>query len=115
MVSVLRHQDQTANQYLYIASVETSQNEILAALEEATGSKWDISNITTDSEVSESVKKISAGDLSGAFGLVRATTYGNIPDLRANYVKDEKLANDLLGLKLESVKETIKQVVSKST
>ena len=40
VVSVLKHPEITANKYLYISSVETSQNEILAALEKATSSKW---------------------------------------------------------------------------
>jgi len=49
--------------------------------------------------------------MRGAFVLVRATSLGNTPNLRANYLRDEQLANDILGLKLESVEETIKRVL----
>jgi ABC-type transport system involved in cytochrome bd biosynthesis fused ATPase/permease subunit len=113
VASVLQHPRETANQYIYVASVETTQKEILAALEEVTAAKWTVTDTTTDAEVSEAVKKLSAGDFSGAVALVRATSFGNTPGLRANYVKDEKLANDSLGLKLGSVKDTVKRVVSK--
>ncbi|KAJ6043999.1 uncharacterized protein N7446_002196 [Penicillium canescens] len=44
----------------------------------------------------EAVKKLGAGDFSGTFTLVRGTSYANTPGLRANYAKDEKLANGLL-------------------
>ncbi|KAJ6079283.1 hypothetical protein N7467_009036 [Penicillium canescens] len=104
---------ETANQYLYVASVETSQKEILGALEEATSSKWTVTDTSTDSEISEAVKKLGVGDFSGAFTLVRGTSYANTPGLRANYAKDEKLANGLLGLMKQSVKDSVIQVVDK--
>jgi len=111
VIAVLERPAQTANKNLYIASVETSQKEILAALEEVTGSKWTVVNTTTDKQVSEGMEKLDKGDMSGAFMLVRATSLSNTPNLRANFVRDEQLANDILGLKLESVKETVKRVV----
>ncbi|RDW60608.1 hypothetical protein BP6252_11991 [Coleophoma cylindrospora] len=115
IVAVLERTAQTANKNLYIASAETSQKEILAALEGATASKWTVTDTTTDKEVSESMEKLGKGDMSGAFALVRATSFANTPNLRANYARDEILSNDLLGLKLESVKETVARVVASST
>ncbi|KAJ5114755.1 NmrA-like family protein [Penicillium alfredii] len=111
VVSVLQHPQETSNKYLYVASVETTQKEILATLEEATGAKWTVKETTTDAEVSGGFKKLGAGDFSGAFALVRATGFGNTPGLHANYAKDESLANAVLGLSLESIQETIKRVV----
>ncbi|KFZ07800.1 hypothetical protein V502_09746 [Pseudogymnoascus sp. VKM F-4520 (FW-2644)] len=113
VASVLQHPQETKNQYLYIASVETTQNEILASLEEASGEKWAVTKTTTDTQVTEAVKKLTAGDFSGAFALVRSTTFGNTQGLHANYAADEKLANDMLGLGLEDVKDVVKRVVNK--
>ncbi|KAE8383634.1 hypothetical protein BDV26DRAFT_93810 [Aspergillus bertholletiae] len=110
VVSVLQHPQETSNKYLYIASVEATQNEILAALEEATGTKWPVKATTTEEQVDEGFKKLGAGDFSGALHLVRATCFGNTPGLQANYAKELVLANDLLGLKLESVRDTVKRV-----
>lgn len=111
VISVLERPEKTANKNLYVASVETSQNEILAALEKVTGSKWTVTKTTTDKEVSEAVEKLGKGDFSGAFALVRATSFANTQGIRANYIKDEELANELLGLQLESVEETVRKVV----
>ncbi|KAK9386023.1 hypothetical protein V1515DRAFT_605867 [Lipomyces mesembrius] len=111
VIAVLERPEQTANKNLYVASVETSQKEILAALEAATASKWTVTDTTTDKEVSEAFEKLGKGDMTGAFALVRATSFGNVAGLRANYVRDEKLSNDLLGLKMESVQETVARVV----
>ncbi|KAE8332089.1 hypothetical protein BDV39DRAFT_168154 [Aspergillus sergii] len=112
VVSVLQQPQETSNKYLYIASVETTQNEIVAALEEATGAKWSVKATTTEEQVGEGFKKLGAGDFSGAFHLVRATCFGNTPGLQANYAKDLTLANDVLGLKLESIQDTVKRVVA---
>jgi hypothetical protein len=84
-------------------------------LEEATGSRWTVTDTTTDKQVSEGMERLGKGDMSGAFVLVRATSLGNTPNLRANYIRDEQLANDILGLKLESVEETVKRVVGASS
>ena len=112
MVATLQRPQETSNKYLYVASVETSQNEILAALEKETGIKWSVSHVKTNEVVSKAQRQLAAGDFEGAFTLVRSMMLGNIPGIRANYAKDTDLANDLLGLKLETVEETIKQVLS---
>jgi hypothetical protein len=111
VVSVLQNPQRTSNQYLYVASVETTQMEIVRALENVTGARWTIKDTTTDEQVSTAVKKLTTGDFSGALALVRATCFGNTPGLHANYVQEEKLANDMLGLEMESVVDTIKRVV----
>ncbi|EEA18549.1 hypothetical protein TMatcc_011214 [Talaromyces marneffei ATCC 18224] len=115
VIATLERPAETANKNLYIASVETSQNELLAALEKATASKWTVTYTTTDEQVSEGIARLGKGDMTGAFVLVKATSLGNTPNLRANYIRDEQLANGLLGLKLESVEETVKRVVGASS
>lgn len=112
VASVLKRPEETSNTYLFVSSVETTQNEILAALEEATDTKWTVTNTTTKEQVDAASQKLGAGDLSGAYALVRATVYSNTPGLKSNYAKDETLANDLLGLKPTSVAETVKLVAA---
>ncbi|KAJ5594300.1 uncharacterized protein N7459_000508 [Penicillium hispanicum] len=113
VISVLEHPQETSNRYLYVASVETTQQDILVALENATGAKWTVNETTTDSQVEEGQKKLQAGDFGGALILVRATVFSNTPGLRANYIKEEQFANSLLGLKIESIEDTVKRVVGK--
>ncbi|KAH6713520.1 NmrA-like family protein [Leptodontidium sp. MPI-SDFR-AT-0119] len=114
VLAVLDRPEQTVNKNIYVASFETSQKKILAALEEATGDKWTVTDTTTTREVAEASEKLGKGDFSGAFTLVRATSFANIPGLRANYGRDEDLSNELLGLKFGSVKETVSRVVGGS-
>jgi hypothetical protein len=83
----------------------------LHSLEEATGGKWNVERTTTDAEVSEARKRLGAGDFSGGFILVHATTYGNTNGLRANYAEEENSANGILGLELENIGGTVTRVV----
>ncbi|KAK4071760.1 uncharacterized protein Triagg1_5998 [Trichoderma aggressivum f. europaeum] len=112
ITSVLKKPEETSNKYLFISSVETTQNEILTALEEATNTKWTINITTTEEQVNDAFQKLTSGDLNGAFALVRATSYSNTPGLKSNYAQDETLSNDLLELKASSVTETVKRVVA---
>lgn len=112
VASVLVHPRETRNQFLFIASVETTQKDILAALEEESGVKWTVDETTTNIQVTEAVKRLSVGDFNGAFSLVRATVFGNTLGLHSNYAKEEKLANNTLGLQLESVNDVVKRVLN---
>ena len=112
VIAVLVRPDQTANKNIYVASFETSQKEILTALEKATATKWTVTDTTTEAQVAEASEKIGKGDFSGAYALVRATSFANTPGLRANYVRDEDLSNELLGLEFGIVEETVSRVVS---
>ncbi|GJP89897.1 nmrA-like family protein [Aspergillus niger] len=111
VLSVVLRPEETKNRFLYIASVETTQNEVLKTLEDITGSQWTVTETTTEEQVAEGREKLGAGDFSGAFALVRATAFGSSTGLKTNYVKDQKLANGLLGLETESVRETVERVV----
>ena len=54
---------------------------------------------------------IGKGDMAGNFALVLASTYGDIEGLRADFAKDEQLANEMLGLETESVEGTVVAVM----
>ncbi|KAJ5372628.1 hypothetical protein N7517_004634 [Penicillium concentricum] len=112
VASVLLHPDETRNQFLFIASVETTQKDILAALEEESGVEWTVNETTTDVQVNEAVKRLAVGDFNGAFALVRATVFGNTPGLHSNYAKEKDLANNVLGLHLETVSDIVKRVLN---
>jgi len=111
VVSTIKHPEETRNRYLYVYSVVTTQNEILQSLEKATRAQWTVEKTTTDAEVAEAKKRLSAGDFSGGFILVHATTYGNTEGLRANYAEEKNSGNNVLGIELESVDETVGRVV----
>ncbi|CEJ83164.1 hypothetical protein VHEMI03185 [[Torrubiella] hemipterigena] len=111
VIAALKHWDQVSNRYIYVASVETTQNKIVEALEKATASKWDILHVKTETQVQEATKQLTNGDYSGALTLVRATVFSNIPGLKSNYAKDEVLSNDVLGLEMEEIEETVQRIL----
>ncbi|KAH8658341.1 NmrA-like family protein [Xylariales sp. PMI_506] len=113
VVSVLQHPVKTTNQYLYVASIETTQNAILAALENHSGVKWTTEHVSTDEQVAAGRKLVSEGDFTGMYALVRASAWGNVPGIRSHYSVDESfMANDLLGIPKSSLNETVKRVLS---
>ncbi len=111
VVSTLQRPEKTVNKYVYVASCTTSQNELLAALEKETQKTWEVKHTATEAQVKTSEEMISNGDLTGNFGLVLASMYGKIEGLRANYAKEESLANELLGLPIESLGMTVSAVI----
>lgn len=110
-MSVLLNAGDTANKYIHIGSVTTTQNEILAALQKTTAKTWDVTHTTTEAQIKAGKDLIASGDMAGNFALVLASTYGEVEGLRADYAKDEVLANELLGPEEESVEVTVAAVV----
>lgn len=98
MVSVLRNPDVVKNEYIYIYSVQTTQNEILRSLESATGAAWTVKRTTTEEQVREGRRRLAEGDFGGAFALVRGTVFGGLEGLRSDYVLDWGVANGRIGV-----------------
>ena len=115
LVSILSHPSETANKYLYVSTVTTSQSSILKSLEDCTGEKWDVENVRTDEQIAKGRQMVSEGDFTGMFLLVQASAYGDVPGIRSNYEAEEHLANGKLGLPAKGdVDEIVKGVVQSS-
>jgi hypothetical protein len=115
VTSILLNPAETANKFVYISSLTASQNEILKALEKATTAEWKVNNVNTEQQLSSAQAALGSGDFNGAFTLVKATCWSNLPGLKQHFEVDEKelLANELLGLKgEESVQDTVDRIVA---
>ncbi|KAL5350663.1 hypothetical protein ACLOAV_004232 [Pseudogymnoascus australis] len=106
VVAVLSKPTVTANQYLYIDSFTASQNEILAALELATGEKWTVTKSTTEAAVAEGQAPFAKGDVSGLLLLLKANFLGE--GYGSDFTKDAKLSNEILGLPSQDLASTVK-------
>lgn len=113
VVSVLTHPQETANKYVLVASMVTTQNEMLSALEEATGTKWTVTHRSTEEMLNEASEKLRKGDFAGHYMMGTATLYANIEGLGSDYTKEEEFANAVLGLEMEDWKAIVKNVVRK--
>ncbi|OLN85836.1 NmrA-like family domain-containing protein-like protein 2 [Colletotrichum chlorophyti] len=99
--------DATRNRTLFIQSFCITQNELLASLEKATGSKWTVNDVESESFIKEHKKKVDAGDAEAIEDLVFA-----VGQLDADWTKREEFAMEALGLKDEDLDAVVAQIVA---
>ncbi|KAF1986697.1 NAD(P)-binding protein [Aulographum hederae CBS 113979] len=110
--AVLQKPAETANKYVYVQSFSTTQHEVLAALEKATGDKFTIKHARTEEARELGRKALAEGDeLTGLGAYVTAAIYGGsgMCDFEEKIDKWAKI----LELKPENLQETIDRVVAK--
>ncbi|KAI9832913.1 MAG: hypothetical protein M1819_003943 [Sarea resinae] len=108
VAAVLEKPAETANKFLFIRSVTTSQKEILAALEKATGKKWEVTKVDSKEELKIGQDKLAKSDFSGVLNLLAVSIYGftGLCDF-----ENKGLSNELLGLPKETVEGTVAKLV----
>ncbi|KAH8906427.1 NAD(P)-binding protein [Coniochaeta sp. PMI_546] len=105
VASILKHPEQTANKYLSVASFNVSLNEIIKTIEELTGTTYTVNKVSSADLQKLGEEKLSKGDYSAFGPLVTAWNYA---DGAGKGLTPETSANELLGLKEEDLKETVK-------
>jgi hypothetical protein len=65
VVKILQHPEETANKPIYISSFNTSMNEILASLENATATNWEVEYVKTAEMINEGQKMLMGGNFMG--------------------------------------------------
>jgi hypothetical protein len=108
----LQRADQTANKYLYVASFTITQNELLAALQKATGgAEWTVTRTTLDEKVKFGQERLQQGDFWSALGplILAAGVYS--ADSGSNF-EPYGLSNELLDLPKEDLQESVEKAVA---
>jgi hypothetical protein len=108
VVSILQKPEETANKVLYIHSLHITQNELLAALEKATGDSFERINQSSEEELAKARPKMLDGDRSA--GEVVVAVWGIVA---TDWKGREGFANELLGLKEENLEEEVRKAVEK--
>ncbi|KAI1160869.1 NmrA-like family protein [Nemania serpens] len=96
----------TKNRVLFLQSFCVSQLDVLAALEKATGAKWEVSFVETEAFIAERKARADAGDKKAVEDLVFA-----LGAIDGNWESREGFAMDLLGLENEDLDEVVRRVV----
>ncbi|RYC56306.1 hypothetical protein CHU98_g9897, partial [Xylaria longipes] len=96
----------TRNRVLFLQSFCVSQLDVLAALEKATGAKWEVSFVESEAFIKEKKAKADAGDKEAIEDLVFA-----LGALDGNWETRKGFSMDLLGLENEDLDEVVKRVV----
>ncbi|MCJ1471548.1 hypothetical protein MMC13_000188 [Lambiella insularis] len=103
---VLQKEEVTKDRLLYVQSVHITQNEVLAALEEATGEKWKVTHAKSEDAIAEHKVKAYEGDADAIEEIV--SVHGIVA---SDWVGKEDFANEMLGLEAESLDETVTRVL----
>ena len=111
IVRVLQQgEDETRNRMLYIQSFCVMQNEVLRALERATGGqRWQVEHMDSEEFIRE-VKGKADRDPSDAEARQDLISVLGIVD--ANWEGKEDFANPLLGLEGENLDQVVKGVIN---
>lgn len=109
VVSVLTNLEATKNKYVFIGSLTTSQNAILAALEKAVGGSWTTEKTTGYGEVVADREKLAKGESTIIRPMITAATYTE--GTGSNFAVDEKLWNSELQLPLGDLDALVKWIV----
>lgn len=108
VAQVLQRLDETANKYLTIAGLTTTQNEILSVLEEETGEKWSVTKVKSEEVLKLADEKLAKGDYSavGPYLQVLLLRDGKGP------TRNAKLDNEVLGLPNDDLRSTIRAALA---
>ena len=62
LVKACQQPEKTANRAIFIASFTTTNNEVLAALEKASGKKWEVIKVDSRQEIADGQEMRKKGD-----------------------------------------------------
>lgn len=106
IIKAFENPDLSKNKYIYISGVQTTQNQILAAAEKATGEKWTVVNVSAKDTIEKGRAKLQKGDFSGIGDLIQGVTF----DAEHQYgdLSSAGLWNGKLGLENDDVERSVK-------
>ena len=105
VVKVLQRPEETANKYIAISSFQVSQNELIAVVEELTGTKLPVAKREKSEDLQKAGEdKLAVGDFRAFVDFLRAY---NSADGAGHAVSEEDSANGLIGLEYEDLKEEV--------
>ena len=109
MCRILQRPEQTANQYLQVASFTATQNQMLKALEHSTATQWSVSRASADDTLKQGRELMGKGERAGIAFIMKGSLF--IDGGSDKTVKSEDLANGVLDLPEETLEGTIAKLV----
>ena len=104
VVKALENAEATKNQYVYVSGFQTSQNELVAAIEKIMGEKYAINRVSAKDHAAKGNELLQKGDFHGIGLLIQAITFG---DEQLGDLRPAGLWNDKLNLTPESLEDSI--------
>lgn len=99
------------NAYIYTGSVTTTQKELLAATENATNAKFEVTRIESQKLIAESTTKLAGGDHVAMIPLVKAVAFARFHGEALTDLRKFGLFNEKFGIKDDSTEEIVATLV----
>ena len=112
ITAALEHHELTKNKHVYVNSFTITQNQVLSALEKATGDKFTVTHDSSDDLWQDGVNKVSQGQRLGVLAQIASAFYGKGAKLGlGNYSRSRGLWNDRLDLAPEDLESFLQGYV----
>ncbi|KAL2211243.1 NAD(P)-binding protein [Sarocladium strictum] len=98
--AALLHSEKTKNEYVYVSSFNTTQKELIEAIERLSGDKFKLGAVSQKDLYQRAMKHVDEGNWArGYYELATATMYANLPvsyfpDQAARWMKELGLVQD---------------------
>ncbi|KAF3811062.1 hypothetical protein GCG54_00010398 [Colletotrichum gloeosporioides] len=112
IAAVLKHPDETANQYINIIEFDVTQNQLLKLFEEETGAKWTVKHKTADEVNEEGKRKLAAG---GRFPFEEFLIKYHFADVPGHSIPEEGKANKVLELPQSDLRDFVKGYIKENS
>jgi hypothetical protein len=113
VAGILENPDQTANRHIKIRSIETCQNEILAAFESETKTNWTVNHVNSKDVYAEGQRKLQNGERSWILDVLTMQIFGEWDGQSIGVTKEDS-DNALLGIDEEDIATVIRRVLDPS-
>lgn len=107
MRAVLERPEASANKYLAVSELETTQNEVVAAAERIQGVKYQVSHISSEELLQSGNERFAKGDHMGFVDFLEAHLYGD----GAGHAIGSDSDNAVLGLKRSNLDDVLKEIL----
>jgi hypothetical protein len=113
--AALLQSEKTKNEYIHVSSFNTTQNQVIEAVERLSGKKFKLETVSQKDLYQRATKRIEDGDyLRGYYELATTTTYSDapvtyFPDQAARWMEELGLVQD------ETFDEMVTRVLQAST
>jgi hypothetical protein len=94
---------QTANRELRTRTLQSTQNEILATFETATGSQWNVKKVNTKDVAQSGTALLQSGKYAKAYAALFTSQIWGDSKERGITVTEDESDNVLLGVKNENI------------
>jgi NmrA-like family len=103
--------EDSKNKYIYLSSHTTTQNEIIAAVEKATGKKVEVTKIDSAQKIAESKEKVAKGDFKAGSELISAIVFAKINGNNLTDYRELGIFNEKHGVKDAPLEEDVKNLI----